>query len=692
MHSPAFAHPQPGVIPERAGRFDASTAFDVLWAQLAVIGVTISFCNAIVYYPLRSGLHNPPLLVPSCLLIMAVILFAPLLLPRTRLFSTINVRCAAMPLLSLAVLGGVLLALFVHAYLLLLYAAIFLAGARRALQLLRPEGWLSFAFCIAVGCIVGLYLFGTVQGLNYAGLFSPEQALLGTLNHDTTFHSSIAFLIQNFGIPSIGLDGIVLIKYHFGTHFWFAALGRLASAEPIYSYGAAVPIVAAPLLVVSVLLSAISIDHGRKPLAGYLLIAFALIFLSDRIGWQSYYISESYTFALIGLLLLLPLLAFLAGDDDYSARIAFVGITTALLAIPFLTLLKISVGALWTAAVGYIAIRRYGLTSFGILTGTLGIAILLAVLWSITPATKDYNTISNDLIMPFYFFRLFGLTSYSSIVIPMLFLLSKTRLYGGDGLFVSFTRKSDLMFEATIVVALLASIPPMVGIPQDSAVWYFFNVSQWIAIVLLAARLAPQTLPWPAHTVAVRSFPVMLAAVCVLVLTLFGDIYRQAMSVVIAADQKSGGTLLNGGKASQYFVGAVKGEHVMWDSAFRNVVLANAGNQLIQTVWHALNKPDKDVAVFIPPENSAFWSLSGACHEKHNLQVALTGQPSLFGAPPASYGCDPDVYTTLFGRDNNSRSISDADLCEHARRRNIKRVIIVAESKPSERNRVLDCQ
>ncbi|MGY4334558.1 hypothetical protein ACVWWG_008975 [Bradyrhizobium sp. LB7.2] len=407
MHSATFAHPPSAVIPERTRRSNASSAFDVLWAQLALIGVTISFCNAIAYYPLRSGLDSPPLLVPSCLLITAVVLFAPLLLPRTGLFSAINVRCAAMPLLSLAALGAVLLALFVHAYLLLLYTAVLLVGMRRALQLLLPEGWLSFAFCIAVGCVVGIYLFATVQSLNYAGLFSPEQALLGALNHDTTFHSSIAFLIQNFGIPSLGLDGMVPIKYHFGTHFWFAALGRLASAEPVYSYGAAVPIVAAPLLVVSVLLSAISMDRGRKPLAGYMLIAFALIFLSDRIGWQSYYISESYTFALIGLLLLLPLLTFITVDDDSLGRLARVGIMIALLAIPCLTLLKISVGALWTAAVSYIVFRRYGLSFLGILVGGLGIAILLTVLWSITPATKDYNTISNDLIVPFYFFPAF---------------------------------------------------------------------------------------------------------------------------------------------------------------------------------------------------------------------------------------------------------------------------------------------
>ena len=358
-------------------RLTASSTFDSLWAQLALIGITISFCNAIVYYPLRLGLYTPVLLVPSCFLIVSAALLAPLLLPLRGWGADRNFRCVAMPLLSFLVLSGVLLAFVLRGYLLLVYMLIFLAGARRALQHLRTEGWLAFFFCVAVGCVAGLYLFSLVQSLNYAGLYTPEQSLLGTLNHDTTFHTSIAFMIQNFGVPSTAIDGIIPIKYHFGSHFWFAALGQLASSEPLFSYGAGVPIVLAPMVVIALLCSAVSIDRGRKPLAAYLLVGFGLVFLSDLIGGHAYYISESYSCALIGLLMLLPLLAFVADEPQLPPAQATIALAIAVAMIPLLLVLKISVGALWTAALGWIILRRYGFSMRGTLTNiAVGVVFL----------------------------------------------------------------------------------------------------------------------------------------------------------------------------------------------------------------------------------------------------------------------------------------------------------------------------
>lgn len=294
MKFATFGHP-PSSVQQAAIVPSALASFDRLWAQIAVIGISTSFCNAIVYYPLRSGLENPHLLIPSCILVVTAALLAPLLLPYRGLMSDLRWRTVAMPILTFAVLGSVVFALVTQSFLFIFYVAICLVGASRAIQLLRPEGLANFIFCIFTGGLIGLYLFCTVQSLNYAGLYSPEQALLGTLNHDTTFHSALAFMIQNYGVPSIGMDGIVPLKYHFGSHFWFAGLGRLAATEPLFSYGAGVPIVLAPMLITSLFLSGASVDQGQRPLAGYLLIGIALVLLSDNIGWQSYYISESYT-------------------------------------------------------------------------------------------------------------------------------------------------------------------------------------------------------------------------------------------------------------------------------------------------------------------------------------------------------------------------------------------------------------
>lgn len=687
MNSFLFARPGPDINGQTAAESSDSGTLDLLWAQFALIGIIVSFCNAVAYYPLRLGLHTPPLLVPGCVLVMASILLAPLLLPHRGALADRNLRSVAMPLLSLAVMASVVAALLLQAFLLILYAGISLAASRRALQLLRTQSAVQLIFCIAVGCVTGIYLFGTVQSLNYAGLYSPEQSLMGTLNHDTTFHSAIAFLIQNFGVPSLGVDGIIPIRYHFGSHFWLAALGRMTLSDPVFSYGAGVPIILAPTLVAVLLLSAASIDRGRKTLPAYLLVGIALALFSDAIGWKSYYISESYTCALIGLLLLLPLLALVAGEVLLSPRQLSVASAIAVLSIPFLLVLKVSVGSLWTAAVGYVVLRRYGFSKRTMLTGFAASVIFLVVFRALSPSPNDYKTLSSSLIVPLFFFRLFGPVSLSSFAIPLFLLLSKTRLYGGQGLRSSFSAKSDLMFEATMVVMVLGAIPPAIGIPQDSAVWYFLNVSQWIAMPLLTARFAPATFPWPTRNVLLRAFPIIFIAAG-LSLILLPAVYKQASPVLLDANRESGGRLLHGRTPSKYFYQTLMSEHVLWGSDFRSTVAATSGAQLIQIVRHAIPQPDRNVAVFIPPENTAFWSRSTTCMEKYNAQVSLTGQPSLLGEPP---GCDADAYTSDYGTEFQSHSASDRDLCEHAKQRNIQRVLVVAESRPSARNHIINC-
>ena len=184
-----------------------------------------------------------------------------------------------------------------------------LAGGSR-----RPVAFGILSFVVAA------YLFIVVHNLGYAGILSPEQSLLGLLNHDTRFHAAIAFIIENFGRPSIAVDGLLPLKYHFGSHYWFAALSIMTDAEPAASYGAAVPIVAAPLLLTATILCGLAADRGIKPVTHYLAFGIALVFLADSLDIKSYYISESYTFALIALLLLLPVLANWQGTREIRCR------------------------------------------------------------------------------------------------------------------------------------------------------------------------------------------------------------------------------------------------------------------------------------------------------------------------------------------------------------------------------------
>jgi hypothetical protein len=223
-------------------------------------------------------------------------------------------------------------------------------------------------------------------------------------------------------------------------------------------------------------------------------------------------------------------------------------------------------------------------------------------------------------------------------------------------------------------------------------VYYFLNVGQWIAMGLLTARLSPD-LPWRAIG-AVRAGPALaiFVAFAALQLAINPAIYPAMSDLAIVADQKVDGKLLDGRSTTKYFLDTLRREHVLWGSDFRAALAASAGSGIIQAVRAAAPAPQLDLAVFIPPSNADYWSLHKACNDKHNVQVALTGQPSLLGGPPLSSGCPIDAHTAVYGASIMSRVVTDADLCAHALDRGLERVLVLEESRPSPRNRVLDCK
>jgi hypothetical protein len=673
-------------------RLAEAPQFDLTWARIALFGVTTSACTAITWTLLRSGLPTSPGLPSGCVLIVAAALLGPLLIPMRGGLVATQTRAPIMSLAVVAVTASLVLALWLGRALLPVYALIALGGLRRASTLLRNCDDASFRWTFASAAVFSIYLFNTVLGLNYAGVYTPEQSLLGTLNHDTTFHAAIAFLIRNFGTPSIGVDGVLPLKYHFGSHFWFAALSAMTSADPTSVYGAAVPIVAAPLLVVAAPICGASIDGGRKSPGSYIIIGVGLIFLSDLIDQKSYYISESYTSALVVLLLALPILASLAqtGESSKSAALHF---AIAIVLLPNLAILKVSVGVLWTAALVWLAIRRLGLSWRAAAASGTALLVLATTMSVASPGRSNFPGLNNDLIIPFYYFRYFpSLSSYSSLFLPTMLALSQVKRFGGYGLRATFVNRSDLMLEVTIIVTLLGLGPPLLGIPQDSSVYYFMNVSQWFAIGLLTARLQPAIIWRSINVLSPGLTFAVFAASVFLQLTVFSPgVYATMRNLLIAADDKAQEKLLAGRSPVAYFIDTLSREHVLWGSDFRGVLATSAGSEVIRAVRAAAPTPERDLAVFIPPDNLGYWTLHKTCNDKHNVQVSLTGQPSLLGGPPASLACPIDAHTVIYGTNFLARAITDSDLCSHARDRSIRRVLVLEESRITPRNRILDC-
>ncbi len=211
------------------------------WAAIALFGSLTTIFIACFYTFLRLGLETPVSLVPGCVAVEMAAFLSPLLVPARRFSASISARAVIYPLVVVAVFASVLLALWCGRWIMAIYVVLAAFGFVRAVLLVRNASARDLTLLVAASAGTAIYLFVVVHNLGYAGVYTPEQGLLGLLNHDTRFHSAIAFMVQNFHEPSLGLDGVVALRYHFGSHFWFAALGAMTGAKPLWSYGAGVP-------------------------------------------------------------------------------------------------------------------------------------------------------------------------------------------------------------------------------------------------------------------------------------------------------------------------------------------------------------------------------------------------------------------------------------------------------------------
>ena len=681
-----------------------SDQFDIRWAAIAMFGTFVSIFIASEFSLLRLGLFTPSALVIGAVMLIAAAAFSPLLLPSRGVFARQEIRTLTYPLISLTVLASVLLAFYAGKYLLPLYPLLALAGMVKAARFAKYLTLKKWLITLITASATATYLFITVNNLGLAGVYTPEQGLLGLLNHDTRFHTAITHLIQNFGIPSLGVDGMLPVKYHFGSHYWFAAYGLLTGAEPLWSYAAIVPIAAVPALLLSLLFSSLALNKGRNPVMFHIAVGLALLYLSDWIGWKSYYISETYTFGLIGLLLLLPLFAYIAKDESRT-KIPLLILLISVAVIPALMSLKVSVGVLWGGGVGWLVIRQYGISRTSILVGAFCMLALALGLKMFAPSTGDYVYTSGNFIMPFYLLRVYPEAStLSSFVFPIsLLFFSLTAAQLPLRKFIKV--RADILVEAIMVITIAGALPAFLGVPQDSAAWYFLNVGQWFALPVLLSRMssADFLVMSPADFLVVRErLSGLSLARPISLLIIFGfsahlitsftpALYKNAGDLIRAASQQ-GGDFLGGKTANQYFKESLKTEHVLFGHGFTKALQDSIGPRLIVGVNNATQLPANDFAVFIPPENKAFWDFQSDCRDKHNIQASLTGQPSLLGEPPVSYNCIRDAYQTNYGTQRNSQQLNEADLCAHAATRYVKKILVVRDLYARNGINLLSCQ
>lgn len=96
------------------------------------------------------------------------------------------------------------------------------------------------AFCFV---IIALVIFGSTT----QSLFYFEKLWLGKAHQDPIFHMALSNIFKTYGLPSLGLHGLLPVKYHWASHLFIAQISQLSRTSVFLFYNLGIVVVFAPV-------------------------------------------------------------------------------------------------------------------------------------------------------------------------------------------------------------------------------------------------------------------------------------------------------------------------------------------------------------------------------------------------------------------------------------------------------------
>ena len=514
---------------------------------------------------------------------------------------------------------------------------------------------------VACGCLAGFGYFLLINSRAFASVLTPELALVGIHQLDTIFHASVANMLVKYGALSTGLDGLVPIEYHVLSHIWLGCVSLWLGVPTLDGYYVGGQVVAVPMLLFSLSLAIPLLRRpGEGPANGALITlgSLLLLFIADLWGWTHYLVSESYFLAMILFLLALPLLAEVADTERrhrLSLQLAALGLAAILILLS-----KISVGAVFVTAVGLLLWRRMGLTFPGLVK--LAVPVVLLGIIAVAIVIPDAGLLV-QVLDPFGFVRQYPAGALPNIAASLVLLWAALLVWRSGA---SRDKRCAETFAAIAIAGLIPAL--LVNLP-GGADYYFVNVGTWAGIVFVGAYGGPpfeRSLPNP-------FMPGFVLAAILLVAYSTGEKWDSARKFgALFAELQTRTRLVAGEGAGaetttrQRLIALLTpGNPVR--RALADDVKRTPGAQAKQTLLAMGVAQYPRAAIFVPPDNLAFWTIGEECRADPFFVPAILGVPMLKGLNPPALKCPKEPYYGFAAyKDANSEILSDAQLCSRA--------------------------
>lgn len=503
------------------------------------------------------------------------------------------------------------------------------------------------ATSVGASGMLAVTLFSIVNGKYYANLFVPDSLLFGIVHTDTLYHSAIAAMFASFGVPSTGLDGIPLTRYHTLSNMLLGLLARGAEIPATTGYVLGMQIVLLPLVYFALSVSTAGAlkELGRRhTLMTYLLPAVLLGGLA-LLDLSAYLVSESYALGLVVLLLGTAVLRPLAPGRPVSwVTLAAAGVV-ALVAMGT----KISIGGVFLcgAGVAFLRVRSLrpaqyaAMAAFLVIIGLVTVALFL-------PASHG----AQSRIAPLSFV----------IEYPLVFTVNMAIITVGWVIGWRETKVNPKAIWPTILLVMLlaSTLPALLMHADGGSAYYFLNIGTWLAIVEISAIIIKR----------VGSRPVFfsLALVAVLASGTLSSILQQVPSRIFST-------------VEFYYMKAEKpvdagDELSIWDQllAYREV----RASLPMSTLTAALREAKVHNRSMVLLDDAVWQELPFACTDAPFAVPAYVGLPLLMGLRTVARGCNFGPHYSYPDYDQSpppGESLSVAQICNAAQARGFNHVL-----------------
>lgn len=368
------------------------------------------------------------------------------------------------------------------------YGAFLFALVQGRLWRILPVHWGQLLGGGSLAFVAALWIAGILFTHKYHNALFMEKLHVGQTSIDTLFHSGILNMIKNYHAFSCGIDGLVPIKYHMGSHWLFAQWSKLLGVEGLQFYLLGYALLAVPLFIKAALTLAAYLqavlrrDYAEESGASQLERLFIFVFgivgvlsydMAFKTGfWYGFIGTESYTLAMTIFMLIICLAVTLyrVTVDKRLAKkdrlIVCLPLTVfMIIACSCTVFTKLSVAFVGLLLLGFFVLRLALWRKVYWFLSLLVLAVIsFAIFQSCRPPVQS-------AIVPFNFYREWIGPIYIWLHLPLfygwpmaviLFQLKDNNITDFRTFMAALKERRLLLSEACLVFALICTSPAMI--------------------------------------------------------------------------------------------------------------------------------------------------------------------------------------------------------------------------------------